>query len=65
MSLVEREDMKMSQVPVPADKRSSPWRMIVIILISVVVVVGVMGFLTADGFRAARDGRPPIQVPGE
>jgi hypothetical protein len=39
--------------------------MIVIILISVVVVVGVMGYLTADGFRAARDGRPPIQVPGE
>ncbi len=65
MSLVEREDMRMSQVPVPADKRPNRWRMIVMILIPAVVVVGVMGFLTADGFRASRDGRPPIQVPGE
>lgn len=43
-------------------KGSSPGRIFVIILITTVIVVGVMGYLTFDGFRAVRDGRPPIRL---
>ena len=57
-----RESKKKDSGLAPKKNGTSLGRMIVIILITTVIVVGVMGDLTFDGFRAARDGRPPDTV---